>query len=71
MGANSRLGAKSNKYGTKLKVGGITSVVKHSHNTISDRLLKKHRSWKCDISKDMYVHEDIQKSLEVTSFLGL
>ena len=54
-----------------LRSGGITSVVRNSNNKVLDRLLKIHGRWKCDISKDMYVHEDIQKRLEVTNFLGL
>ena len=54
-----------------LRSGGITSVVRNSNNSVSDRLLKLHGRWKTDIAKDMYVHEDIQKRLEVTKFLGL
>ncbi|XP_068727480.1 uncharacterized protein [Montipora capricornis] len=54
-----------------LRSGGITSVVQHSKNSISDRLLKLHGRWKTDTAKDMYVHEDVQNRLAVTNFLGL
>ena len=33
---------------------GITSVVHHSGNSISDRILKLHGCWKTDAAKDMY-----------------
>ena len=48
-----------------LRSGGITSVVHHSGNSISDRLLKLHGHWKT-VAKDMYVHEDVHKRLEIT-----
>ena len=51
-----------------LRSGGITSVVQHSRNSISDRLLKLQKT---DTAKDMYVHEDVQNRLAVTNFLGL
>ena len=54
-----------------LRSGGITSVVQHSKNSISDRLLKLYGRWKTDTAKDMYVHEDVQNRLAVTNFLGL
>ena len=54
-----------------LRSGSITSVVHHSGNSISDRLLKLHGRWKTDGVKDMYVHEDVHKRLEITKYLGL
>ena len=50
---------------------GITSVVHHSGNSISDRMLKLHGCWKTGAAKDMYVHEDVHKRLEITKYLGL
>lgn len=54
-----------------LRSGGISAAVRNSNNTISERLLKLHGRWKCDIAKDMYVHEDIKRRLQVTCSLGL
>jgi len=54
-----------------LRTGSITSIVHHSSNPISDRLLKLHSHWKTDAAKDMYVHEDVHKHLEITKYLGL
>ena len=60
-----RLDPKS--YGLhSLRSGGITSVVHHSGNSISDRLLKLHGRWKTAAGKQMYVHEDVH-----TKGLGL
>ena len=50
---------------------GITSVVHHSGNSISDRMLKLLDCWKTDALKDMYVPEDVHKRLEITKYLGL
>ena len=36
-----------------LRSGGITSVVHHSKNSISDRLLKLHGRWKMDTAKGL------------------
>ena len=57
-------------YGLHSLRSGITSVV-HSGNSISDRMLKLHGCWKTDAAKDMYVHEDVHKRLEITKYLGL
>ena len=66
------LGLDPKCYGLhSLRSGGITSVVHHSGNSISDRLLKLHGRWKTDAAKDMYVHEDVHKRLEITKYLGL
>lgn len=66
------LGYNAKEFGLhSLRSGGITSVVHNSNNAVSGRLLKLHGRWKCDISKDMYIHEDLSKRLEVTGFLGL
>ena len=46
-------------------------MVHHSGNSISDRLLKLHGRCKTDAAKDMYVHEDVHKRLEITQYLGL
>ena len=52
-----------------LRSGGVTSVVHHSGNSISDqRLLKLHGRWKTDAAKDMYVHEDVHKRLEIRKY---
>ena len=42
--------------------------VHHSGDSISDRLLKLHGHWKTDVAKDMYVHEDVGKRLEITKY---
>ena len=54
-----------------LRSGGITSVVHHSGNSISDRLSKLHGRWNTEVAKDMYVHDDVHKRLEITKYLGL
>ena len=51
--------------------------LKHQHFTLhpitlfQPRLLKLHGRWKTDAAKDMYVHEDVHKRLEITKYLGL
>ena len=55
------------RYGLhSLRSCGITSVVHHSDNSISIRFLKLHGRWKTLVAKDVYVHEDVHKSLEIT-----
>ena len=54
-----------------LRSGAITSVVRHSGNSVSERLLKLHGRWKTDAAKDMYVEESLDNRLQVTKFLGL
>ena len=54
-----------------LRSGGITSVVRNSCNSVSERLLKLHGRWKTDAAKDMYVEESLDNRLQVTRFLGL
>ena len=67
-----KLGLDPKCYGLhSLRSGGITSVVHHSGNSISDRLWKLHGRWKTDAAKDMYVHEDVHKRLEITKYLGI
>ena len=66
------LGYNPREFGLhSLRSGGISSVVNTTNSTISERLLKLHGRWKTDIAKDMYVHEDIKRRLQVTNSLGL
>ena len=67
-----QLGFNRDDYGLhSIRSGGITSVVRHSGNSVSERLLKLHGRWKTDDTKDMYVVESLDNRLEVTKFLGL
>ena len=66
------VGLNPDDYGLhSLRSGGITSVVRHSCNSVSERLLKLHGRWKTDAAKDMYVEESLDNRLQVTKFLGL
>ena len=68
----SQLGYNPNDYGLhSLRSGGITAAVRHSRNSIPERLLKIHRRWKSDSAKDMYVEESLENRLHVTKYLGL
>ena len=49
----------------------ITSVVRNSCNSISERLLKLHGRWRTDTAKDMCVEESLDNRLLVTKYLGL
>ena len=49
----------------------MTSVIRNSCNSVSERLLKIHGRWKTDAAKDMYVKESLDNRLQVTEFLGL
>ena len=61
-----------NDYGLhSLRAGDITSAVRQSSNSISERLLKKHGRWKSDSAKDVYFEESLEDRLEVTKYLGL
>ena len=51
--------------------GGLTSVVRNSCNSVSERLLKVQGRWKTDDAKDRYVKESFNNRLQVTKFLGL
>ena len=67
-----QLGYNPDDYGLhSLRSGGITSVVRNSCNSVSERLLKVHGRWKTDAAKDMYVEESLDNRLQVTKFLGL
>ena len=67
-----QLGYNPDDYGLhSLRSGGITSVVRNSCNSVSERLLKMHGRWKTDAAKDMYVEESLDNRLQVTKFLGL
>lgn len=67
-----QLGYNPDDYGLhSLRSGGITSVVRNSSNSVSERLLKVHGRWKTDAAKDMYVEESLDNRLQVTKFLGL
>ena len=46
------LGLDPKCYGLHSHRSGITSVVHHSGNSISDRMLKLHGCWKTDAAKD-------------------
>ena len=66
------LGFNLDDYGLhSLRSGGITSVIRNSCNSVSERLLKIHGRWKIDAAKDMYVKESLDNRLQVTKFLGL
>ena len=67
-----QLGYNPNDYGLQsLRSGGITAAVSNSRNSIPERLLKIHVSWKSDSAKDMYVEENLENRLHVTKYLGL
>lgn len=67
-----QLGFNPGDYGLhSLRSGGITSVVRNSCNSVSERLLKVHGRWKTDAAKDMYVEESLDNRLQVTKYLGL
>ena len=64
------LGYDETKYGLhSLRAGGATEAV--NQGDIAERLLKLHGRWKSYTSKDMYVHENIEKRLSVSEKLGL
>ena len=68
----SKLGYNPNNYGLhSLRSGGITSVVRNSGHSISERLLKIHGRWKSDSAKDMYIEESLENRLQVTKYLRL
>jgi hypothetical protein len=55
-----------------LRSGGATAVANNdSEGRISDRLIKLHGRWKTDIAKDMYIHDDVKRRLELSTKLGL
>ena len=59
-----QLGPNPDDYGIhSLRSGGITSVVRKSCNSVSERLLKLHGRWKTDTAKDMYVEEGLDNRL--------
>ena len=61
----------SSLYGLhSLRPGGAKTVV-NSNKSISERLLMIHSRWKTHTAKDMCIHEDISRGLEVTSHLGI
>ena len=65
------LGLDYKLYGLhSLRSGGASSVVSNS-TSLQERLLKFHGRWKSDYAKDMYVLEDVSKSLVITDNLGL
>ena len=71
-GTLKQLGFNPDDYGLhSLRSGGITSVVRNSCNSISERLLKLHGRWRTDTAKDMYVEESLDNRLLVTKYLGL
>ena len=71
-GTLKQLGFNPEDYGLhSLRSGGITSVVRNSCNSISERLLKLHGRWRTDTAKDMYVEESLDNRLLVTKHLGL
>ena len=53
-----------------LRSGGATFALSCNPN-LSERVLKLHGRWKSDITKDMYILENVFKRLQVTSQLGL
>ena len=73
------LGLDPKCYGLHSLRSGITSVVHHSGNSISDRMLKLHGCWKTDAAKDKDVPlracspniRMFTKRLEITKYLGL
>ena len=66
------LGFNPDDYGLhSLRSGRITSVIRNSCNSVSERLLKIHDRWKTDAAKDMCVKESLDNRLQVTKFLGL
>ena len=68
----SKLGYNPNNFGLhSLRSGGITSVVRNSGHSISERLLKIHGRWKSDSAKDMYIEESLENRLQVTMYLRL
>ena len=67
-----QLGFKTDDYGLhSLRSGRITSVVRNSCNSVSERLLRVHSRWKTHAAKEMYVEESLDNRLQVTKFLGL
>ena len=67
-----QLGFNPDDYGPhSLRSGGITSVVRHSGNSVLERLLKLHGRCKTNAAKDMYVEEGLDNRLQETKFLGL
>jgi hypothetical protein len=42
-----------------------------NNGNVTERQLKLHGRWKTDITKDMYVHENVKNRLLVTENLGL
>ena len=71
-GTSKQLGFNPDDYGLhSLRSGGITSVVRNSCNSISERLFKLHGRWRTDTAKDMYVEESLDNRLLVTKYLGL
>ena len=68
----SKPGYNPNSFGLhSLRSGGITSVVRNSGHSISERLLKIHGRWKSDSAKDMYIEESLENRLQVTNYLRL
>lgn len=51
-----------------LRAGGATVA---ANNDVSERCLKRHGRWKCDISKDGYVADSLDKRLNISQQLGL
>ena len=55
-----KLGYNPDDYGLhSLRSGGISSVVRNSCNSVSERLSKVHGRWKTDATNDMYLEESL------------
>ena len=51
-----------------LRSGGATAAVA---GNVNERCVKRHGSWKCDSSRDMYVVDQLSSRLSVSQNLGL
>lgn len=66
-----QLGYNDKMYGLhSLRSGGATAAAKNN-TELTERLLKLHGRWKSDTSKDMYIQEEVEQRLKISSALGI
>jgi len=65
------LGYNEKDYGLhSLRAGGATAAARNN-TELSERVLKLHGRWKSDTAKDMYILEDVNQRLKISSNLGI
>ena len=64
-----KVGVEKHNFGLhSLRSGGVTQA---AQNKVPDRLLKTHGRWKCDLSKDGYIKDNLKNRLSISENLNL